>query len=267
MEIRRSAVLVFSVAGLAAACSKDPVAWSDVSYSLAGTAGRADSVKNDSAADESPIPPQLFHSRFPTQPPAARASALARAGKSFYAVWWSVRRDSSAALLTSRSDDGGPWTQPVAADATDAGRRGCARPAPSIATDMIGGYVHLAYFLESASGAGVFSVHSMDRDSSFHSPVAMVYGARPANTSLSAEGEKVAVAYEDPNSSRPRIFVALSRTMGHIFELRLPVSDESGSALYPSVKLRGTKLELTWVERSSADSTGERHASRTGIWK
>jgi hypothetical protein len=249
------------------ACSKEPVAWSDIRYSLAGTAGGADSTEKNSPTDESADSAEVSPLPIP-DPAVCRASIrLARAAKSFYAVWWSVRRDSSAWLLTSRSDDGGAWTHPVAADTTDAGKHGCARPAPSIAVDLVSGYVHLAYFLEPASGAGVFAIHSMDRDSSFHSPVAMVFGARPSNTSIAAEGDRVAVVYEDPNSARPQIFIALSRTMGHLFELRLPVSEENGIATDPSVKLRGTKLEVTWTERSSAESTRERHASRTGTWK
>jgi hypothetical protein len=155
----------------------------------------------------------------------------------------------------------------VIADSGDVTRRGCSRPPPAIATDPVSGYVHIAYFLEPPSGAGVFSVHSMDRDSSFHSPAAMVYGARQSDVSIAAEGDRVAVAYEDPNSARRQIFVALSKTMGHIFESRVPVSDESANAANPVVKLRGTKLEVSWTEAGSSNSSRERHVSRTGIWK
>jgi hypothetical protein len=238
------------------ACSHDPVTWSDVKYSRAGS-GDSASVAN---TPESPI----------TVPDSAACPAtvrIARAGKSFFAAWWSIRRDSSAALVTSRSDDGGAWTRVVPADTTDTGRRGCSRPVPSIVADIGTGYVYLAYFIEPASGAGVFSIHSMDRDSTFHSPVAMVYGSRPSATAITAEGERVAVAYEDPNSSRPGIFVALSRTMGHTFETRLAVSPDNVAATRPSIRLRGTKLDISWIEKGSANSLAERHASRTGIWK
>jgi hypothetical protein len=262
----RGTTLTLAIAAFGA-CSGDPVAWSDVRYSFAGIAGTADSTKEIPSADE----PADSVARLPLPIPdsaACRASIrLARSGKSFYAVWWSVRPDSSAILESSRSDDGGAWTRAVIADSGDVARRGCSRPPPSIATDPVSGYVHIAYFLEPSSGAGVFSVHSMDRDSSFHSPAAMVYGARQSNVSIAAEGDRVAVAYEDPNSTRPQILVALSKTMGHIFESRIPVSDESASAMNPVVKLRGTKLEVSWTERPSRDPTSERHASRTGIWR
>lgn len=246
------------------ACSRDPVSWSDVRYSLAAGTGLSTAQSEDSGAIEH----RGYSAAAIPDAAACRASIrLARSGKSFFAVWWSARPDSSAALLASRSDDGGPWVIPVAADTTDAGRRGCSRPAPSIAADIGTGYVHLAYFIEPSSGAGVFSSHSMDRDSSFHSAVAMVYGSRPSNTAIAAQGERVVVAYEDPNSPRPRIFVALSQTMGHIFEARLPVSAENAAAADPDVRLRGTKLVVSWDERTSEDSAVARHASRTGIWK
>jgi hypothetical protein len=264
MGFSRGIIVALTVAALGA-CARDPVAWSDIRYSLAGTA--TNSMKGNPTADEPADSSEQTPLPIPDSAACRASIRLARAAKSFYAVWWSVRRDSSAWLLTSRSDDGGAWAHPVAADTTDADKHGCARPASSIAADLVSGYVHLAYFLEPASGAGVFAIHSMDRDSSFHSPVAMVYGARPSNTSIAAEDDRVVVVYEDPNSARPQIFIALSRTMGHLFELRLPVSDENGIATDPSVRLRGTKLEVTWTERSSADSARERHASRTGTWK
>ncbi len=246
------------------ACSKEPVEWSEIRYSLAGSAGTDSSALKDSFITESagdsalPIPDSA----------ACRASIrVARMQKSFYAAWWSVRTDSSSSLELSRSDDGGPWTHAVIADSSDASGRGCARPAPSIAADVVSGYVHVAYFIEPASGAGIFSVHTMDRGESFHAPTAMVYGSRPSNTAIAAEGDKVAVAYENPNTSRPQIYVGLSRTMGHIFESQLAVSDENTAAVNPSVKLRGTKLDVSWTELSSADTTLRRSTSRTGTWK
>ncbi len=262
MGIRRVLALILP-ALCVAACSQDPVRWGNVRYSLARTASAPSAVDRDSSnaadsATEILIP----------DPPRCRSSIrLARAEKTFFAVWWSLRKDSSAALLTSRSDDGEPWTKPIAADTTDASGRGCTRPAPAIASDVVSGYVHIAYFAEPSSGAGVFYVHSMDRGESFHAPVPLVFGARPSNTAVSAEGGRVAAAYEDPNSSRPRIFAALSKTMGHIFELKLPVSEESAVAANPTAHLRGTKLEVSWTEIDPADSTRRRQASRTGTWK
>lgn len=261
----RSWALVFVAASavLTTACAKDPVAWSDVRYSLAGAAGAPSAPALDSPAADS-------GSASISVPDPARCPGsirVARAKKSFFAVWWSVRTDSSAVLLLSRSDDGEPWTEPVAADTTDSSGRGCTRPAPSIAADVASGYVHIGYFAEPPQGAGAFYVHSMDRGVSFHAPVAMVFGSRPANTAVTAEGDRVAVVYEDPNSSRPRIFAGLSRTMGHIFEHNLPVSDENAAAVSPSAHLRGTKLEVSWTEIDPSDSTRRRQASRTGIWK
>lgn len=243
-----------------AACERDPVEWGDIRYSMSTP---VTAVSSTEATEPIGAPLALPDSA------ACRSTVrVARIGKSFYAAWWSVRPDSSSALELSRSDDGGRWTKPVAADSNDNARRGCIRPAPSISADIISGYVHLAYFLEPASGAGVFSAHTMDRGLSFHSPVPIIFGARPSAIAIAAEGDRVAVAYEDPNSTRSRIFVALSRTMGHIFEIKLPVSEESANAVDPAVKLRGTKLEVNWTERPPfTDSTSSRRASRIGLWK
>lgn len=258
----RALVCIAATVVLTIACAKEPVEWSDVRYSLAGTAGPSGGAPDSSMTDSTPASIPI-----PDSARCVGSIRVARAEKSFFAVWWSVRQDSSAVLFLSRSDDGGPWTKPVAADTTDASARGCARPAPSIAADVASGYVHVGYFAEPSAGAGAFYVHSMDRGESFHAPVAMVFGSRPAHTAVTAEGDRVAVAYEDPNSSRPRIFVGLSRTMGHIFEIKLPVSDENAAAVLPSAHLRGTKLEVRWTEIDPSDSTRRRQASRTGTWK
>lgn len=250
------------------ACSSEPVKWSDVHYSLAGTAGAPISAKAASPAADSVSAESATSPVSLPDPSLCKTSVrIARAGKSFFAAWWSVRLDSSSTLYAARSDDAGPWSRPVAVDSSDASHRGCARPAPAIATDVVSGYVHLAYFIEPSSGSGVFFAHTMDRGESFHAPVPLVFGSRPSATSVTAEGDKIAVAYEDPNSARPRVFVALSTTMGHLFELKLPVSEESGTAIEPVVHLRGTKLDVSWTEINSSDSTRTRNASRTGIWK
>lgn len=246
------------------ACSREPVMWSDVHYSLAGTAAAQPTVAIDvSVAGDSSGAATAF-----PDPARCRSSVrVTRVGKSFFAAWWSVRPDSSSTLLASRSDDGGPWTKPAVVDSSDASTRGCGRPAPSIAGDVVSGYVHLAYFIEPPAGAGVFFAHTMDRGATFHAPVPLVFGARPAQTSVTAEGDRVAVAYEDPNSGRPQIIVALSKSMGHLFELKLPVSGESGSAVNPAVRLRGRALDVSWTELNASDPTRERRASRTGEWR
>jgi hypothetical protein len=71
---------------------------------------------------------------------------------------------------------------------------------------------------------------------------------------VAAAGDRVAVAFEDPNSATPRIGLALSRTMGHIFEDRiLPVSDDNGSATHPLVAVRGRRVTVAWQQRAAAN--------------
>lgn len=178
-------------------------------------------------------------------------------GTERYAVWWSARADSSAMLLASRSTDGGAtWNAPERVDSLDRSNVGCARPAPAIAFDSATGYVHVAYAMHAPDGTGVFFAHAMDRGAMYHSPVAIVYGDRLVDVDVAALRDTVAVAYSDPNMRHPRIGLALSRTMGHIFEVRIPAVARTGSgdaaATSPAVALAPGRIALAWIERDIA---------------
>jgi hypothetical protein len=161
----------------------------------------------------------------------------------------------------------GSWKTPVIADSTDHGVRGCGRPAPAIAADSASGYLHLAYFAEPNSGAGVFFAHSMDGGATFHSPVAIVYGRNPSRVSVASNGDRVIVAYEDPNAVQPTIAVALSNTMGHIFESRIQASGENGQARQPVVRLGADSIRLWWSEYSDDPTvSATRSVYRAGVW-
>lgn len=176
-------------------------------------------------------------------------------GEMRVAVWWSARPDSSVALLSARSDDGGrSWGATVPVDSTDRSVAGCRRPPPAIAADSTTTYVHVTYSLLGPQGPGVFFSHSMDRGALFHAPVPIVYGERPAHTSVAAQGDVVVVAYEDPNARRPTIGLALSHTMGHVFDAREADSAPLGGVL-PHVALRGGRLALSWTRRTADGRT------------
>ena len=193
---------------------------------------------------------------------------ITKAGTEQYAVWWESQTDSSVILKTSRSTNGRTWSSPIAADTTDHGVRGCGRPAPAIAADSATGYVHIAYFSEPKSGPGIFFAHSMDHAATFHSPVPIVFGRDPSRVSVDSEGDKVVVAYEDPNSSQPLVGVAVSRTMGHIFEARGIASSDNGRARQPVVRLKGDSILLWWSEYSSDPTvSATRPFYRAGFWK
>jgi hypothetical protein len=94
----------------------------------------------------------------------------------------------------------------------------------------------------------------MDDGATFHSPVPIFYGDRLGRTSVAADGDLVVVAFEDPNSRSPRVGLALSRTMGHIFEQRLlPVSDDNGAASDPIVAVQGHRVAVAWQQRAVAN--------------
>lgn len=174
----------------------------------------------------------------------------------WFAVWWSIRSDSTADVVVSRSSDGVTWPSAVRVDSTDAGRVGCRRPAPSIDADA--GNVHVAYAMTASEGPGIFASHSMDRGMTFHTPVAVVYGERIGLTSIAARGDLVAVAYEDPNSAPQRVALAFSRTMGHPFSVREIVSSATGTASAPGVAIGNGTIAVTWARGASTDASAPR---------
>ena len=189
-------------------------------------------------------------------PPVCPGSLrVARSGRTLYAVWWAPKADSVARLVAAHSPDGGvTWSTVAPVDTTDRGATGCRREAPAIAADSSRGYVHVSYAMLAPEGPGLFFAHSMDSAVSFHAPVPILYGERLGHTSVAASGDYVAIAFEDPNSSSPRVGLAVSRTMGHIFEDRLlPVSDDNGVAFHPLVAMHGRRVSVAWQERTAAN--------------
>jgi hypothetical protein len=251
------------VLALLAACAEPPVDWSDERSQAPPDANAA------LTADGTLVPDTLARraaSLSAPQPRCPGSRALAVAGPRLFAGWGTVRADSSALLLSARSDDGGAsWTRPVAVDTTDTGVLGCRRATPSIAADSASGYVHVTYALRGHEGPGLFFSHSMDSGAMFHEPVPIVYGDRLGRTSVAADGDHVVVAFEDPNSATPRIGLALSRTMGHIFEDRvLPVSTDNGAASHPLVAVRGRRIAVAWERLGTNDVAPAVFAIKTG---
>lgn len=240
------------IVATALACSGDsPVVWeSSRSVQAAGS-----SVALQATGELVPDSPAPMGPRTVVPAPACAASVrLAASGTRVFAAWWSPRGDSTALLLSSVSvDTGRTWRTPSRVDSTDHGATGCARSAPSIAADAATGYVHVTYAMQATEGPGLFFAHSMDGGITFHAPVPIVYGERLGVTSVAASGDHVAVAFEDPGSRTPRIGLALSATMGHIFEHRLmPVSDDNSAATQPLVAVNGRRIAVAWRERQPA---------------
>jgi hypothetical protein len=93
----------------------------------------------------------------------------------------------------------------------------------------------------------------------FHSPVAVVYGERIGLAAVDARGDLVAVAYEDPNTLPRRISLALSRTMGHLFQHRMTVSPNTGQPVRsPGVALGDGKVAVTWTRGAPTDASAPR---------
>jgi hypothetical protein len=250
------------VAGIIA-CGESPVAWNEM-RAANGQGGSTLSPDGSFLADSMAMLAERVASPAPSACPGSLV--LAHAGRRLYAAWWSVRPDSSALLLAAHSDDAGrAWSAPAPIDTTDQSVSGCRRAPPAIAADSSSGYVHVVFALLGREGPGLFYAHSMDAGATFHSAVPIFYGDRLGRASVAADGDVVAVAFEDPNSRAPRIGLALSRTMGHIFEERLlPVSDDNEVASRPLVAVRGRQLAVAWLRGDPTDDRPDALAVRTG---
>ena len=246
-----SRALIVVVAAALACGGSAPLAWESSRSRQATDAPVAISANGDI------VPDSLAALALRMVVPAAACAGsvrLAAVGGQLFAAWWSPRGDSTALLLASVSGDAGrTWRGPSRVDSTDHGATGCSRSAPSIAADSASGYVHVTYAMQATEGPGLFFAHSMDGGATFHSPVPILYGERLGVTSVASSGDHVAVAFEDPGSRTPRIGLALSATMGHIFEHRvMPVSDDNNAATQPLVAVRGHRLAVAWRERLAA---------------
>ena len=170
-----------------------------------------------------------------------------------------------------RSADGGAtWEAPVIPDSRESPEPPCRRLPPSLFADSGNGFLHVAYFSEVPGGAGVYYVHSMDAarlvqvgPGMFEQPRALTYGRRGARTSVASRGDTVVVAYEDPNSARGGLQLAVSSTAGHSFDLRVPLPGGTGAVAHPSVELAAGRVTVTW--REAADTS--RALRRSGSFR
>ncbi|MEO8623880.1 MAG: hypothetical protein ABI625_22560 [bacterium] len=264
LQFAARSTLVLVVVAQLVGCTAAPVEWtgerSEHVSSPIVTISTSGALVDDSLARMASrlTPPSVL---------CAGSLRLARSGGRLFAVWWSPRADSTATLASSHSSDGGAtWSGMVPVDTTDHGVTGCNRAPAAIAADSASGYVHVAYAMIAAEGPGLFFAHSMDGGTTFHAPVAIVYGERLGHTSVAASGDRVVVAFEDPNSRTPRIGLALSRTMGHIFEDRvLPLSSDNGAATLPLVAVVERRITVAWQEREAAGG-GATFRIRTGTF-
>jgi hypothetical protein len=246
-----------AVAAVITACADSPVAWDET---RPGRTSIGDAVAPDGTLG--PDSMAMLAARIPSPDASVCPGSLvlSGAGRRLYAAWWRVRADSGALLRASHTDDEGrTWSPPAAVDTTDQSVSGCRRTPPAIAD------VHVVFALLGREGPGLFYAHSMDGGATFHSAVPIFYGDRLGRSSVAADGDMVAVAFEDPNSRTPRIGLALSHTMGHIFEERLlPISDDNEIASRPLVAVRGRRLAVAWLRGDPTDETPDVPAVRTG---
>ena len=248
------------------ACAQPPVQWAGAPEPLQGT------ITDASALVLRGVPGHLVATPEAILAPGAGLPALgtgacltsvrwARDGVSGVAlVWWAARPDSSVTLQLSRSrDDGAHWENPRIAETRDRGVRGCSRPAPAVVLDAGNGYTHLVYFLEPATGAGIFYEHLMElpvqtttgsvsTQAMFHAPVAIVYGQTPREAGVAAHGDTVVVAYQDPNGPGPSIEVVVSVTAGHVFSQSVTATGVGVGARSPLAAVKEGMIAVGWRE-------------------
>jgi hypothetical protein len=120
----------------------------------------------------------------------------------------------------------------------------------------VGDDLFVAYSMVAPEGKGVFFAHSMGP--MVHAPVGVIYGDHLVRTAIAAQGDDVAVAYEDPNGSRQQVAVAFSIVQGHIFAWHATASRSVDVATTPAVALAGRQLAVSWATRRASDSSATR---------
>ena len=243
----RSPLFILAILG-ASACDAPVVQWDDPRAVRVAGSSR---LVVDSAGDARFVLDSA--SARPVSVPGVCATSIREAwgASRLRAVWWRVRPDSSAGLYMAASRDSGrTWEPPVAVDTADVSSAGCDRPPPSIAAE--GDDLHIAYSMVASEGTGVFFAHQLA--SMVHSPVAVIYGDRLVPTAIAVDGDRIAVAYEDPNGKRRQVAVALSTSQGHIFESHIIASRDVDVATDPTVALAGHRLAVSWLPQQAADS-------------
>ena len=259
LRITCAAFIAWALAG----CADSSVAWNDIRTVKGAAAGALEADGSFHADSTASLAAHVA----PPESNVCRGSLVfAHSGPRLYAAWWHVRPDSGAFLRSAHSEDGGQtWSPPTAVDTTDQSVSGCSRTPPAIAADSASGYVHVVFALLGREGPGLFYAHSMDAGATFHSAVPIFYGDRLGRASVAADGDAVAVAFEDPNSRSLRVGLALSRTMGHIFEERLlPISDDNEIASQPMVAVKGRQIAVAWLRGDPTDDRPDALAVRTG---
>lgn len=193
-------------------------------------------------------------------------------GRGTVAVWWTRVSRGRVHLVAAWRDsaaDGAPgvWRGPIPIDTADIGAgdaqvaeqgvHACARPAPGLVADARTAFVHVAYSVRGPEGAGVFYAHQMDPHAAFEPPIALLYGERLGEVRVAADGDVVAVGYDDPNvRGRARVGLAVSRTAGHLFEdTRLTVGADGIDARDPRVRVVGRAILLGWSESADPSAT------------
>lgn len=227
-----TAALLVATAAVASSCVATPVEWEPFEYVNSGP----------------PSPALVF-----TPDSRLCAAAFSALGDYHYQAGWS---HSGELLVLKSADAGVSWDTPVVADARERSADVCGRSAPALFADSINGYLHVAYYGEPPGGSGVYYVHSMYPEQlaqvgagMFEQPLALTYGTRPVRAAVASRGDTVVVAYEDPNSPRGSLGIALSTTGGHSFDHRLAAS--TAAAEMPDVGLRAGGLLIRWREAAA----------------
>lgn len=263
----RSALIAAVVTSLTVSCTpQGPVQLGEI-LPLEGEIGAATMlvIRDDSQPALVDVERRNVTTRGPVCAGSVRVAADGKGG--YFAAWWAPREDSSALVMVAAKSaaSGSDWGTPVVAEMRDRGRWGCGRPAPAIAADAERGYVHLAYFMDSPGGRGLYGGHSMEHGEYFHDAVAIIYGDRPVRAAIATSGDLIAVAYEDPNSERARVELAVSVTAGHIYEHRMRVTTSSMRAGDPRVAVAGRRIAVAWTaEEWEQGARGSRAMVRVG---
>jgi hypothetical protein len=120
----------------------------------------------------------------------------------------------------------------------------------------VGDDLHVAYSMVAPEGTGVFFAHFMT--TMLHSPVAVIYGERLVPTAIAAEGDRVAVAYEEPERQAPSDRCRAVVHPGAHLEWHAAASRDVDVATAPAVAIARDHLAVAWLTQSVTDTMSSR---------
>jgi hypothetical protein len=228
----------------------DSVIYTAWLHNVAGTSGVWLRISQDAGRTWSPA--AAIHSE-PTCPCCRTALARAPDG-TLYASWRKIFAGDVRDIVVMASRDGGnTWEAPVKPRDDGWVFPGCPHAGASLKVDAAG-TVHIGWWTGRQGAAGVWYGRSTDGGRTWTAtPIDTASRSAPAHVQLAlSEQGAVVVAWDDGQSSRPRIFLRASFDKGQVFGPQLAFSDSAVAGQYPVLDIHHDSITVAWSQVADA---------------